>query len=62
MMLARMKDLDDSASIELMREAERRPWRWRAPARLFLASQGRMTDGRARVLESIGEVGDVRAT
>lgn len=59
--LLRMKDLDSAAVEELLREAERRPWRWRSAARYLLGSPD--SDDRrsaAHLLELIGEVADIR--
>ena len=59
--LARMKDLDIAATEGVAQEAERRPWRWRSAARRLLGSP--QSDDRrcaARLLETIGEVADIR--
>jgi ATP/maltotriose-dependent transcriptional regulator MalT/DNA-binding SARP family transcriptional activator len=59
--LRRMKDLDEHALLSVNEEAERRPGRWRASARLLLNS-GQVGDrhAAASLLESIGEIEDVR--
>ncbi len=59
--LIRMKNFDLAATEGITQEADRRPWRWRSAARRMLASQ--QSDDRrcaARLLETIGEVADIR--
>ena len=60
-MLFRLKDLDAEAASETICEAERRPWRWRASVRRLLRSPN-FDDRRAaaRLLETIGDVSDIR--
>src|SRR5262249_6471378 len=59
--LGRLRDLDGPATAAVFAEAERRPWRWGAPARHILRSTI-VEDRRvaATLLEVIGEVQDVR--
>jgi DNA-binding SARP family transcriptional activator len=42
-------------------EAERRPWRWRSPARHVLRSNAEAQHGAAHLLERIGELADIPA-